>query len=114
MKKILIVLALLIPIVLPAQEAVTLTTPIVKTATSSCALDSLLLDVKGARIVVALSCNNGDTINKQYDNSTTPTGNALLHSLNIGNFSTNSLIKAVYNRLITDGVISGTVSGTAQ
>lgn len=113
MKYLLLVLALLVPAVLPAQEAVTLTAPIVKTA-SGCTLDSLLLDVTRSRIVATLTCAGGDPITKQYDAFTTPTGATLLHSLNTGNFSVNSLIKAVYTRLITDGVIAGTVSGTPQ
>lgn len=104
---------------LDAQELVTLTVPIAKTATSSCQLDDLDLDVDlatfaNSRIVVSLTCNNGDRITKQYDQFSTPTGAALLTSLNRGNFTTNSLIKAVYNRLTADGVISGTVSGVPQ
>lgn len=112
-KILLLVLALLVPVVLPAQEAVTLTAPIVTTA-SGCALDTLILDVTRARIVAVLTCAGGAPITKQYDSFTTPTGATLLHSLNTGNFSVNSLVKAVYNRLITDGVIAGTVSGTPQ
>lgn len=113
MKKLLLVLALLVPVVLPAQEAVTRTAPIVKTDTG-CSLDTLILDVTRSRIVAQLVCPGGDPITKQYDSFTTPTGATLLTSLNRGNFSVNSLVKAVYNRLITDGVISGTVTGTAQ
>jgi hypothetical protein len=113
MKRIVLALVLLVPVVLPAQEAVTLTAPIVKTA-SGCTLDTLILDVARNRIVATLVCAGGDPITKQYDAFSTPTGATLLHALNIGNFSTNSLIKAVYNRLIADGVITGTVSGTPQ
>lgn len=113
MKKILMALALLTPVVLPAQEAVTLTAPIVKTA-NGCALDTLILDVARSRIVVTLTCAGGDPITKQYDSFTTPTGASLLTSLNRGNFTVNSLTKAVYTRLITDGVIIGTVSGVPQ
>lgn len=104
---------LLVPVVLPAQEAVTLTTPIVKTA-SGCVLDTLLLDVTRSRVVATLTCAGGDPIAKQYDAFTTPTGATLLHALNVGTFSTNSLVKAVYTRLIADGVIAGTISGTPQ
>lgn len=113
MKKLLFVLALLTPVVLPAQEIVTLTAPIVKTA-NGCSLDTMLLDVTRSRIVVTLACAGGDPITKQYDSFTAPTGASLLTSLNRGNFSTNSLVKAVYNRLIADGVIAGTVSGVPQ
>lgn len=99
---------------LHAQEAVTLSTPIVKTA-SGCSLDTLLLDVTRNRIVATLVCPGGDPISKQYDSFTTPTGATLLHTLNISNFSgATSMIKAVYNRLNTDGVVVGTVTGTPQ
>jgi hypothetical protein len=115
MKKILILcLLLLAPTILPAQEVVTLATPQVKTA-PACALDTLILDVTRSRIVAQLVCPGGDPVSKQYDAFTTPTGAALMTQVNRGNFSgATSLVRAIYNRLITDGVISGTVSGTAQ
>jgi len=104
----------------PAQERVDLTAPITKPSTLNCALDYLTLDpdlvtpVNG-RIMAVLHCDNGDTIQKVYDATTTPTGQTLLSTLNTSNNSTGtSLIKRVYNRLITDGVITGTVSGTPQ
>jgi hypothetical protein len=113
MKQILLVLALLVPVVVPAQEVVTLTAPIVKSA-SGCTLDTLVLDVTRSRIVVLLTCAGGDPIGKTYDSFTTPTGATLLHSINSGNFSASSLVKAVYTRLIADGVITGTVGGIPQ
>jgi hypothetical protein len=96
-----------------AQEVVTLTTPQTATATN-CTVDYVGLDVTNARIVVQVHTNVGALTPKVYDATTTPTGATLLHSLNIGNFSTNSLLKAVYTRLSTDGVCTGTVSGTPQ
>lgn len=99
--------------VLFAQEAVTLTAPVVKTATT-CALDSVFIDIKNLRILATLEMNTGDTLTKQYDSTTTPTGASLLTSLNRGNFSVNSLIKAVHNRLILDGVCVGTITGSPQ
>jgi hypothetical protein len=97
------------------QEIVTLTTPIAKTSTSICTLDSVLLELKTARIAATLTCNNGDTISKQYDSFSTPTGASLLSSLNVStNTVGNSLIKKVYARLALDGIVVGTVSGTPQ
>lgn len=113
MNRLLLLLALLVPVVLPAQEIVTLSTPIVKTA-PACTIDTMTLDLTRGRVVAFLVCPGGDPITKQYDSFTTPTGATLLHNLNIGNFSSTSLIRFAYNRLILDGVISGTVSGTAQ
>lgn len=99
---------------LAAQESVNLTTPILRTATN-CALDTVELHVVERRIVAFLACNNGDTINKQYDAFTTPTGAALLSTLNVStNTAANSLIRKVYARLALDGIAVGTVTGTAQ
>lgn len=99
---------------LAAQESVNLTTPIVKTATN-CALDTVELHVADRRIVAFLVCNNGDTITKQYDAFTTPTGAALLSTLNTStNTAGNSLIRKVYTRLGLDGIAVGTITGTAQ
>jgi hypothetical protein len=98
-----------------AQEAVTLTTPQTITVTNkhvsyiglSLDTNTIVVQVEnGANAIVAV---------KTYDATTMPTGATLLHQLNIGNFSVNSLLKAVYNRLITDGVIeAGSVTGSPQ
>lgn len=114
MKKLILLILLFIPSIGTSQEIVTLTTPVVKPSTNSCNVDVITLDVINSRIVINLVCNNNERIAKQYDSFTNPTGATLLHALNIGNFSTNSLMKAVYNRLITDGVIVGTISGVPQ
>lgn len=47
-----------------------------------------------------------------YDSTTTPTGAALIVSLNKANLSTTSLEKRILNQLISSGLIAGTVSGT--
>lgn len=98
---------------LRAQEAVTLTAPVVRTATN-CSLDTVTIDIKNLRILATLSLNNGDTLTKQYDSFTTPTGAALLTTLNRGNFSVTSLVKAVHNRLSLDGICVGTLTGSPQ
>jgi hypothetical protein len=96
-----------------AQEIVTLTTPAVQTATT-CTVTFIGLELTTNRITVNVQPNVGSQITKVYDASTVPTGASLLSTLNRSNFTTNSLIKAVYNRLSTDGVCAGTVSGTPQ
>jgi hypothetical protein len=99
----------------PAQERVTLTSPLVTTV-STMHVGSVLLDLDASRITVVVeNPANVVVVIKVYDSTTNPTGATLLHSLNIGNFSVNSLMKAVYNRLLTDGVIpAGSITGTAQ
>lgn len=117
MPRLRLLLALALLVVTPAlfaQESVTLTVPMVKTATN-CTLEEMIFGVTARRIVATLACPNGDTITKQYDAFSTPTGSTLLSNLNRGNFSgATSLVRFVYNRLILDGVIAGTVTGTAQ
>lgn len=103
-----------------AQEIVTLTTPIAKPSTANCQLDELHLypevPFSTSRIVVSVRCNNGDTITKQYDEFTVPTGATLLTTLNRSNNSVGntSLINKIYIRLGLDGVVVGTVSGVVQ
>jgi hypothetical protein len=117
MKRIALIVALLALTVVwgsHAQELVTLTTPQTQTATS-CSVNYLGLDLAANRIIVEVTLSpTGAKTSKVYDATTTPTGAALLTSLNRGNFSVNSLIRAVYARLSTDGVCTGTVSGVPQ
>lgn len=107
-----------------AQESVSLTTPTTKTASTQ-QVGYLGLDPINSRILVQLVANTGDVTLATYDASgltvngvlkaATPTGATLLHTLNTANFSINSLMKQVYSRLQTDGVIAaGTISGSAQ
>lgn len=114
MKTLLFVLFILAGAFATAQEIVTLTTPQTATATS-CSVNYLGLDLSASRIIVEVTLSpTGAKAQKVYDGTTTPTGATLLHNLNTGNFSVNSLMKAVYNRLSTDGVCAGTVGGTPQ
>lgn len=113
-RRLLLGLLLLVPTLLGAQEVVTLTTPVVKTATT-CRVSVVTIDLDRASVTAALTYSTGEVGAKTYDAATTPTGATLLHALNIGNFSgATSLIKAVYNRLALDSVCVGTVTGTAQ
>ena len=101
--------------VLIAQERATLTSPLTHPSDTYCDLSSVTITMNPATISASLVCEQGTTLLKTYNSTTTPTGATLLHSLNIGNFSgATSMIHSVYNRLITDGVIAGTISGTPQ
>lgn len=95
------------------METLTLTTPqIVTTTTSAYTIDLISLDIRNLSISIQIRGQNSEVITKTYDNSTVPTGALLLHTLNTSNFSVNSLLKAILNRLITDGVLLGSVTGT--
>jgi uncharacterized protein (DUF111 family) len=94
-------------------EQVDLTTPQVATATTY-TLNYLGINPVAGTIIVEIKSNLGTLITKVYDSTTTPTGAALLSSLNTSNNSAGtSLIKRVFSRLVSDGVIVGTVSGVA-
>lgn len=96
------------------MEQIDLTTPVTKPSTTNYHIERITLDVDALTILVQLKGNNGELLSKLYDATTAPTGSTLLHALNIGNFTTTSLLKTTYNRLITDGVLVGAVSGTPQ
>ena len=93
-------------------EQITLTTPQQPPSTTFYSLESLFLDVANMRVSVNLLGQNGERVSRIYDSFSTPTGAQVLHAINTGNFSVTSLVKTLYNRLITDNVIAGTVTGT--
>ena len=49
-----------------------------------------------------------------YNSTTTPTGDALLTGLNKADLSAKSLERRIYERLIADGVITGTIAGVPK
>lgn len=78
-------------------------------------LERMILDVKQKSIAVQLLGTNGETKSVVYNATTNPTGQSLLSTLNTSNNSAGtSLIKRVYNRLLTDGHLVGTVSGAPE
>lgn len=117
MKRFLLCACLTVALALPVftQETITLTTP--QTVTTTTARVSYIgFDLENARIVVEVKNNLGVIIvTKTYDATTLPTGATLLNSINTANNTTTSLVKRVYQRLQTDGVIAaGTVVGAPQ
>jgi|SRR5215471_1639982 len=95
------------------SERVDLTVAITPPSITNYHVDYLTLNIDTGQIVVHLAGNNGESLFKTYDSTTNPTGASLISTLNTSNNSAGtSLIKRVYNRLITDGVLVGTVSGS--
>lgn len=105
-----------------AQEIVTLSSPIVATATSTVMRPSRVeFNVLLGTVQVTLYPWNGTAfvttgkpLNVVYDASTTPTGASLIISLNKANLSTTSLERRIINQLVSSGYLAGTVSGTPQ
>ncbi len=102
-----------------AQEVLTLTSPIVLGNTTTCTLESFFIypsiaNAANGRIVVTLKGTNGETFVKEYNAGTNPTGASQISLLNTANNSSTSLIKRIYQRLSTDGVCVGSVTGSPQ
>jgi len=72
-------------------------------------VDKLILDNGGSRIDVFLLANNGEQLRHSYYDSE---ADSLMVSLNKADLSTNSLQRRILQRLINDGVLIGSVSGT--
>ena len=92
-----------------AQERVDLTTPVAKASTSSYQLSSVTFAIDAAVIRIVLKANNGDELTKTYEGAPATT---LTNALNTANLSTRSLKQRIFDRLISDGVLVGTVAGS--
>jgi hypothetical protein len=94
-----------------AQERITLTTPKPLPAqVVGYTVSSLLLKYEPTpQIVVTLKGEDGKYTDQVYEGATALT---LLQQLNKVNLSTRSLNQRIFDRLIADGRISGTVAGS--
>ena len=91
------------------MEKLNLTSPITTPNVISWQIDELHLRWSAARIDIRLLGSGGESKHVIYTGSKATT---LLTALNKANLTTNSLHKRVMNQLVTDGEISGTVSGS--
>lgn len=112
MKKIILLALLLISPAINGQELVNLTTPIVRPSTTNYQVTQLVLNWELGSINVTLKSNTGDILVKNYDGSTNPTGASLMISLNKANLTARSLNQRIFDRLVLDGVVVGTVAGS--
>ena len=108
MKKILMVLSMLL-FAVPcfAVEQVDLTTP--ETCTNY-RIANLFLDWDGQLITVSLRCTATGRV-QTFTYSGTEARNMMI-ALNTANLSTNSLHRRIMDKLLADGKIAGTVTGT--
>lgn len=90
------------------MEQANLTTPEVKPTNTHWKIERVLLDWSTEAIHVSLTGANNEAKFHSYHGNTATT---LLRQLNIANLAGQSLHKRILNRLITDGIISGTVTG---
>jgi hypothetical protein len=96
---------------LTAQERISLTTPIPQPAqVVGYTVSALLLKWEPTpQIVVTLRGEDGKYTDQVYEGATATT---LMTALNKANLSTRSLNQRIFDRLIADGRIAGTVAGS--
>lgn len=94
-----------------AQERLNLSTPIpAPPAITGYTISRLLLTWEPtAQIVVTLRATDGTLSDQVYEGAT---ATAILVALNKANLSTRSLNQRIFDRLIADGKIAGTVTGS--
>ena len=92
-----------------AGEQLDLTTPETAPNVTNYRVDALVLDWAGARIDVRVSGTNGEKKSFTYTGTTATT---LMIALNKANLTTKSLQRRILERLVTDGLYAGTVSGS--
>ena len=92
------------------MEHLTLTDAETRPSTPDYRIDLLTLDWAGARIRVELRCVT--TEKRRAFDYTGATATNLMRALNTADLTTNSLHKRVLNRLIADGKLAGSVTGS--
>jgi len=97
------------------MEQVDLTTPEIwpapPPATSLWKVDGLFLNWSGQRIIVTLMGQNGEKKHVEYEGQMAIT---FMVALNKANLSTKSLQRRILERLMADGHLLGTISGTVD
>lgn len=90
-------------------ELITLTAPVVPPSVTDYRVTGLILNFGGQKLSVELTGTNGERLTHNYVGSTAVT---LMVSLNKANLATKSLQRRILERLVADGVLAGTISGS--
>lgn len=91
------------------SEVLDLTTPVTPPSTLTYRVTVLHLDWPNGVINVTLVDNNGVARTESYTNAEATT---LMGILNTANLSVKSLHKRILEKLVVDGKLTGTISGT--
>lgn len=92
------------------SEKIDLTTPITVPTITSYQITRLTLDIEGAGVIVNLKSNTGERTQCSYNGLE---ATILMVAMNKMNFTTsNSMQKKVLQKLIADGKLAGTISGS--
>mgnify|MGYP001606487925 CR=1 FL=1 len=92
------------------MEAITLSTPESQPSTPDYQIESLTLDWGGSRIYIVIVCVA--TGKRRAFDYTGDVAKNLMVALNTANLTTNSLHKRILSKLIIDGKLAGTVTGS--
>jgi hypothetical protein len=103
-----VIFGLIAAAALIAQERATLTAPEVRT-NSAYRVSRLLLDWDTHAIFITLGGTNGEVKTCQYLGATADT---LMIALNKANLTSRSLNQRIFDRIIADGCIAATVTGS--
>ncbi len=91
-------------------EVVTLTTPITPPARTGYTFCRLVLDLEAQVVQAVVRGTDGVEVHGEWAGATAV---GLMTTLNTANLTTNSLVKRVFTKMASDGLIPvGTVSGT--
>lgn len=90
-------------------EILTLTAPVVPPSVTTYRVTGLSLNFGGEKITIELTGTNGEKWQHSIVGSTAVT---LMVALNKANLSTKSLQRRILERLVVDGVLSGSISGS--
>lgn len=91
------------------SEKIELTTPITVPTITDYRITKLLFDVEGAGIVIDLKSNTGLALQFSYNG---PEATTLMVAMCKMNFTTTSMPKKILQKLIVDGKLAGTISGS--
>ena len=91
------------------MEILTLTSPIVPPSITTWRVNFLALSWDNQSITIGLKGPNGEDKNHSYAGVTATT---FMTALNKANLSVTSLHRRIIERLVTDGVIAGNISGS--
>lgn len=124
------VIAALVAGAMHAQERLTLATPVSPPSVTDYQIAVVTLNRAQWIVSVALAPNTGGDrllctwsttgglqglrCENGFVNAAAPTGQTLLIALNRANLSVTSLDRRIYNQLVTDGALAGSVTGAPQ
>jgi acyl-CoA thioesterase FadM len=94
-----------------AVEQIDLTTPIVTPSITYYKIMRLTLDIEGQGIIIDLKSSTGQYLQVAYNGVEATT---LMVAMNKMNFTTVSMQKKILQKLIADGKLLGTISGTPE